>query len=147
MGRSEGFTILELVVVMLIGSILIAVSAPAFGAVQRSRAVGNARDSFVWLAMRARAASIEKGEPVTLTVDPVAGKAVAVSSSGEGIDSLIFTGEIAAGVSTSTGSSVQVCYSPRGYATCPDEAAWVTFRLGSDSARALIQPLGQVDRP
>lgn len=143
--RRGGFSMIELLIVLMVGAILLGLVMPAFGSVQRRRAVQNARDSFVWLSMRAQSTSVERGLPVTLTLDPTAGSAVAVTSEGEGVDSITFNGEHGAIVTTSTGSAVQICYTPRGFATCPATTMYATFRLGSDSARVRIRPLGQVE--
>ncbi len=143
--RRGGFSMIELLIVVMVGAILLGLVMPAFGSVQRRRSVQNARDAFVWLSMRAQSTAVERGLPVTLTLDPSTASAVAMTTEGEAVDSVAFSGEHDAVVTTSTGAAIQICYTPRGFATCPASTAYATFSLGPDSARVRIRPLGQVE--
>lgn len=146
MRARNGFTMIEVIIVLAVSAILMSIAVPQIGRVQAQRAARNARDAFVWLANRARMASVERGETVQLSVDPTAKVAAMVTATGDTIDKISFTGDYAADVSTSGGGTVTVCYTPRGYAlsTCPSSQQQVNFYGGADTASAVIRVLGQV---
>lgn len=147
MHNKRGFSLVELMFVIVIGAVLVAMMLPAFGEMQARRSARNARDAFMYMAGRARAESIQRGRQIDLRLDPTTGRAVVVNPlNNDTIDRLNFTGDYKAAVTTSTGALVQICYTPRGYATCPSALRTATFKTGRDSARVRIRPLGQVDK-
>lgn len=146
MRRHDGFSMIEMLFVLIIGAILIAIVAPAFGRMQSRRSAENARDAFVWFANRARSESVNRGQEVTLRVSPTDSSATMTTAAGDTIDRLRFIGDIDANVKTSTGSAVNICYLPRGYARddCPSNARTVDFYIGQDTFTVEIRVLGQV---
>ena len=74
-GARPGFSLVEMGVVLFIAGIIIAWTIPGFTRMQRNRVAQNARDSFVWLANRARARAVETGTTQLLEIDPANSRA------------------------------------------------------------------------
>lgn len=140
-----GVTLIELVIVMLIAGVLIALAYPPMRSYIASRDRLQERDALVMIAARARAAAVEKGEFVLMTVSPT-DNSVVVKHNGDVIDALRPRSTIAREAGT---SDITICYSPRGFAhpscrdggTLPDR---VGFTSGDKTAWALIT-LGRVE--
>jgi len=149
-GMRPGYTVIELIMVMVIGAILLGmVVSGASGYVSRKR-VSNARDAFVYLAMRARAAAIERGRNVSVHLSASQGLVMVnegCSPSGAELERLALADEFFAKVEVSP-DPLRVCYSPRGFAieshTNISAPTTVSFVIGKDTARAIVAPLGQV---
>jgi prepilin-type N-terminal cleavage/methylation domain-containing protein len=69
MGRRAGFTMVELVIALLIGSILTSIALSSYGNARGRFAVRGARTTFASLHARARAQAIESGSMMRLFVD------------------------------------------------------------------------------
>lgn len=145
-----GFTLIELLLVVVVGAVL---TGMAVGAVSRHLArqnAGNARDTLVHLAVRARASAIERGRVVRLELDPSTELAQVIVGA-DVLESVRYGDEYDVDVMTGDDRKLTVCYTPRGFAspapctTVPVETA-VLFRSGSHTSRAVIKPLGQVVR-
>lgn len=144
-----GFSMIEMLFVLIISAILIAMGTAKFESAQRTTAARNARDTFAWFARRARATAVERGEVVTLTLVPDSARARLTDSAGT-IDVIEFDQEYGATVSTSDSGDIAVCYGPRGFAlaSCSntDLPQTATFARADRAYSARIQVLGQVDR-
>jgi len=155
-GSRAGFTLIEMGFVLVIGGILLTIAIPGFSNVQRNKAAQNARDSFVWLANRARARAIETGTTQLLEIDPATDRAWIVKRNGtlatDTLQTVSYPSEFKATAATSTNAKITLCYNPRGYAWACDATfsptfdVSVTFQFASRSAVALVRPLGQVER-
>lgn len=150
-----GITLIELIIVLVIGGVLTGVAFSQMGRNAARQEARNARDAFVVLASRARAAAIETGSVVRLEVDLGDGTARVLpgrSGSSDPIERKSFSAEhgVQLTAAGAAGSTVIVCYSPRGYAvSCEnsiDDDVTLTFRRVDHSFDALIRPLGQVER-
>ena len=151
-----GYTLVELLVTMLIAAIVMSVAVPQFTTMMQRRNAQNARDDFVWMAVRARARAIERGSAYLLEVNPSTSRAWIVkrnpSSASDTVQTVAFNTEFNASVTTSTGNKITVCYSPRGFAfTCdatysPTANVTVTFTHIDKTSSATVRPLGQVIR-
>lgn len=141
----RGFTLIEVVIALLIGSILTSIALTGFGNARGRFAVRGARNSFVSLHARARAAAIEGGTIARLMVFPGGDSAVVVRN-GVRLDGLDFRTEF--NVDVQAASTVVLCMSPRGYAsdTCNSftTPVAVRFAFGADTASVQILPLGQL---
>lgn len=150
-----GFTAVELLVVMLIGAILTSMGVSQFSRYEARQGARNARDSFVYMAGRARSIAIERGAAVRLVIDPAQDRTwiqTGQTGVGQTLEELSYKGEFAADVTTSARGPVTVCYAPRGFAlrSCSmpqsTQAITVTFARGTHVYNARVRPLGQVDR-
>ena len=145
--RRSGFSIIELVVVLMVGSVLTSIAITEFNGVSGRFAVKGARQTLMSMHARARVQAVEFGQTVKLHVDP-GGDSIWLSRDGEVLDVLDFGKEFKVDIQTSTDSEVRVCMNPRGFAdtgcnsfTSP---VTITFVLTSDSASVLILTLGQM---
>lgn len=148
-GGRAGFTLLELIVVMMIAAVLISIAVPQFRQYLERRSVINARDTFGMMAARARAASIERGENVWLTIDPDAGVVRVDTVAGAApLDMMdLSDGDIRAMMDGTTVTTV--VFTPRGFADPGSSTGLpkdVQFTNGSASATVTITPIGRVQR-
>ena len=145
-GRS-GFSIIELVVALMLGSVLTSIAIRNFNGVSGRFAVKGARQTLMSMHARARVQAVEFGQTVKLHVDP-AGDSVWLSRGGEVLNVMNFGEEFQVDIQTSTDSEVRVCMNPRGFADtgCNNftSPVTVTFLLMSDAASVLILTLGQM---
>ncbi len=145
-GRS-GFSVIELVIVLMIGSILTSIVITSFSGVSGRFAVKGARQTFMSMHARARAQAVEYGRTVRLNVD-AGGDSVWLSTGGEVLEVLHFDEEFNVDIRTSTDSNLQLCMNPRGFADtgCNNFSSpvTVTFLLTSDTASVRVLTLGQM---
>ena len=145
--RRSGFSIIELVVVLMVGSVLTSIAITEFNGVSGRFAVKGARQTLMSMQARARVQAVEFGRTVRLHVDPV-GDSIWLSRGSDVLDVLNFDEEFHVDIETSTNSEVRLCMNPRGFAdtgcnsfTSP---VTVTFVLISDTASVVLLPLGQM---
>ena len=128
---------------------------PSFTRLMNDRNAQNARDALVWMANRARARAVERGNVQLFEISPARNAAWIVRRNGttaaDTLQVVRFGTEHKATITTSTANTITVCFSPRGYAfrcTANSPAANVeaTLTHAGKSARARIKPLGQVER-
>ena len=145
--RRSGFSIIELVVVLMVGSVLTSIAITEFNGVSGRFAVKGARQTLMSMHARARVQAVEFGQTVKLHVDP-GGDSIWLSRDGEVLDVLDFGKEFNVDIQTSTDSEVRVCMNARGFADTGCNSfmspVTVTFVLSSDSASVLILSLGQM---
>jgi prepilin-type N-terminal cleavage/methylation domain-containing protein len=157
--RTHGFTIIELLIVIMIGSVLVGVTFSGVQGVQTRMAVQGAKTAYMTVFQRSRAKSIEMGETIIIqslsSTDVVrtwerSGNSIAITST------VNFRDEFDVDLQ---GSSFYMCMTPRGYAdrdcgglrelagyTGISTAQQVQFWLGTDSTSVLVLPLGQLIR-
>ncbi len=148
----NGYTIVEAIIVMMIAAVLLTYGGMALKRASADRATVGARDSYVWLARRARALAVQRGTNVTVSLKPATSRALVVMGTTI-VDRIYFNQQFGAKVTTSSGDSLVICYTPRGVAsgvcsyptgsTLP--VTTVTFQQGLRSASAVVQALGQVE--
>ena len=144
--RIHGFTLIEVVIALLIGSILTSIALSSYGNARGAFAVRGARSTFASVHARARAQAIELGATVRFQVD-VSGDSVALWSSGNWLETVRFGDEMKVDVRTSEGD-FRLCLNSRGYAD-PDCNSFtspvkITFWQNADSASVTLLPLGQL---
>ncbi len=147
-GPRHGFTMIELVIVLLIGGILTSIALAGFNNARGPYAVRGARDSFVALHARARAHAIELGENIALNVSSAGDSASINRADGTLIESIRFDEERNVEL-LPAGTSFRLCLSPRGFAdvdcnSFQNTTVTVEFWHNADSTRVEILPMGQV---
>jgi prepilin-type N-terminal cleavage/methylation domain-containing protein len=144
--RNRGFSLVELIIALLVGSILVSIAAPGVSGARARYAVTGARNAFSALNARARAQAIERGTSVRLIVD-VSRDRVYLWSNGSVIERVEFGDELNVDIESSA-SWLVLCMTPRGYADtdCNNftAAPKVTFRQNADTASLTMLPLGQL---
>lgn len=151
MQRSRsGFTLIELVIVIVVGSILTSIALTQISGAQGRVAVKGARTTYAAVQARARAHGIEMGQNVLFHVDST-GDSIWIEHDGAVLEKILFRNEQNVDVRiTSTGAptSFTLCFSPRGYTdvTCNTTNAIlrVEFWQTSDSTTLLMFPMGQL---
>ena len=145
--RRSGFSIIELVVVLMVGSVLTRMAITSFNGVSGRYATRGARQTFMAMHARARAHAVEYGRTVQLNLDP-GGDSVWLSRGSDVLEVLDFAEEFDVDIRTSTASDLRVCMNARGFADtrCNNFASTVTvtFLLASDTASVRVLSLGQM---
>ncbi len=142
-----GFTMVEMAIVLTIGSILIGFALPRLQDSLHRRDVSGTRDGVLLLAARARARAMEHAQTVEFHLSPDEGLA-AVVQAGDTIEILRFGEELDVAARSDAGDLV-MCYTARGYATEPcstdlEGHAEVVFYRASNTASLEVWQLGQV---
>lgn len=150
-----GFSILELITVLVIGGVLVGITINSFSRVGGRMGVSSARSNFMSLNAQARSFAVERGVVVRLIVDPEA-NVVRVETGPAGapvvlnrIDLQREFGvdiQVPAGALSPAGTLV-LCMTPRGIANTACNsfagATRLTFVRGDREARLDLLPLGQ----
>lgn len=147
MPRSRhGFTLIELVIAILIGSILTSIALSSYGNARGRFAVRGARSTFASLHARARAQAIERGTTARLLLD-VAGDSVSLWVGGDRLETLYFGDEFNVDLQSSVGN-LRLCMNSRGYADTDCNSFNAPVKLGfvhgSDAASLELLPMGQL---
>lgn len=145
--KRSGFTIVELVVVILIGSILVGVALSGFQSAQAALAARQAKNMYATLHQRARVRSIEAGSRALLYID-TAGDSAAIFSAGAWSDITHFRRQLNVDL-RATPATFFLCMNPRGYADpgCGfgiNAPVKLEFWLGADSTSLTLLPMGQL---
>jgi prepilin-type N-terminal cleavage/methylation domain-containing protein len=159
--KSGGFTIIELLVVIMIGSILTGVALSSFNNAQSRFAVRSAKQVYATWHQRARSKAIESGETIIMVVW-VNGDSVAMlrrdGPTWVWDDVQRFDDELGVELRTQSNANFYMCMTPRGYAdqSCGSwgassgvsatysDTVRLQFWQNVDSASVLILPMGQV---
>lgn len=142
----HGFTLIEVLLVLIVGVILTSIAMKSLGASGSRTSVRQAKATFTALHARARAQAIETGEMTRLWID--ANKdSVWIVRGGEQLETVRFAEELGVDIVTSA-AQVRLCMSPRGFAetSCNSFSGdqTVTFAARGDSTSLTIRPLGQI---
>jgi type II secretory pathway pseudopilin PulG len=147
MTKRTGFTVIELVVVIMVGVALTSIAIRSMAGVQQRMAVRQARTVYAAMHARARAQAIEFGQNVEIDIDP-GGDSIWVSRNDTTLDVIRLFDEL--GIDLQTAEAVTICMNSRGFAdeSCnsfeEDETVTLVFVMGDRSDSLRILPLGQV---
>ena len=143
--RRRGFTVIELVIVMMVGALLTGIAFRSFNGVQGRMAARQARQTFASLHARTRATAIEMAAVTQLNVD-FGGDSVWIQRGTTKVEVIKFRDQL--GVDILGTGVLRLCMNPRGFAetTCNSftTTQTVTFQAGADTAGVQIRTLGQL---
>lgn len=152
--KPSGFTMIEIVIVVLVGSILTSMAFSSFQNVQTRFAVRGAKVMYATLQQRARSRAVEMGQTVLFYVDTVGDSAYIVSG-GVTTDIVRFRDQMNVDLRASQATYL-LCMTPRGYAdyecgsntgnftATTNSAIRLQFWLGADSTSLIVLPMGQL---
>lgn len=144
--RRAGFTMVELVIAILIGSILTSIALASFRNVTGRFAARGAKETFVALHARTRATAIESGQAVSLIVNST-GDSVYISRNDTILELIRFSEELNVDVRSDPNRFV-LCIGPQGFGdedcTTIEEPRRVQFWHNADSTSLIVMPLGQL---
>jgi prepilin-type N-terminal cleavage/methylation domain-containing protein len=151
----DGFTLVELLIVMIIAGILLSYAVPSFMRMTASQNAQNARDRMAWMANRARSIALTRGQVQLFEIDPARNAAWIVrrnpTTPADTTEIVFFGTEYSSTLTTSTGTTITLCFSARGYAfSCSGNSPAINVEASlthiEKVARARIKPLGQIER-
>ncbi len=140
-----GFTLIEMVVVIVVGMILVSIATRGLSGVRNSAAVRNGEQILASMHARARAHAIERGEPSILRINPTT-DVVTIEIGSDTIDIVRFLAALS--VDIAVDATLIICFHPRGY-TYPgcsniSVATGVVLTTGGESRTTTFLPLGQI---
>lgn len=148
-----GFTIIELLIVLMVGALLAGLVGPAVASVQKELNLDNASIGVVTLGSRARAYAANRGATAILRLDPGADRITIRMD-----DDTLSDGRLDLDDSYATdmtlsdgGSTLDLCYTARGFVetSCLGGSRLpvdVILTRGGKSDTVRIMALGQVER-
>jgi type II secretory pathway pseudopilin PulG len=138
---------IELIIVLLIGSILVSIAVGRIGKTRSVLAASAARQAYLSLHARTRAQAIEFGATARLMLD-VRGDSAWINQNGRTLETYRFATDNIDVESDSSDPIVQVCMIPRGYSEprCNSfaESLELTFTAPESVASVVLLPMGQV---
>jgi prepilin-type N-terminal cleavage/methylation domain-containing protein len=142
-----GFTVVELLIVMIIGSVLATIVSQSLGTYMERRALDDSRAALIHMAARARSLAIDRGS-ASLDIDPDADTATLVQA-GDTLEVVDLDAEY--GTDLLAKAALSICYGSSGFAlascTSFDTDQIVGVRFQNETARLRVRPLGQVELP
>jgi prepilin-type N-terminal cleavage/methylation domain-containing protein len=153
MRNRHGFTLLEMVVTLMFGSVLAAVAYNSLGGVQARIAVRSAQSNFLSMHAHTRALAVERGAPMRLVAD-AGGQVVRIevgcAGGGDVLESRDFASSYGVSVEME-GEILGLCMTPRGFALPASntfgQEGRIEFVRGPHSSAVVLLPLGQAVVP
>jgi prepilin-type N-terminal cleavage/methylation domain-containing protein len=146
MNRRLGFTLVEIAIALIIGSVLTAIAISSWQGASSAFAVRGARNTFVTLVARTRAQAIENGSMVALGVS-TSGDSVWITNGTTTYEVVHFMDDNHVDLRSPTGD-FRLCMNSRGYGDtgCNSftNAVTLQFWQSADSTSVEVLPLGQV---
>ena len=145
--QSNGFSLLELIIVLVIGSVLLSVGMSRLTRTRSHLAGGAARQAYLALHARTRAHAIEFGTTARLMLD-LRGDSAWIVQGGETIETYRFADDRVDVESDAMGNILQMCMIARGYSEprCNSftEPVELTFSTTESAVNLVLSPMGQV---
>jgi Tfp pilus assembly protein FimT len=146
MENRSGFTVAELVVVLMVGVILTTIVVRTMSGIQNRTSVRQARDVYVAMHARTRAQAVEFGQRTLLNIDP-GGDSIWISRNDSVLEVVRFGSAMGVELETGGGAAT-VCMNSRGFAESAcnsfSSTLTLTFIQGNDKTSVDVLPLGQV---
>lgn len=119
MQTRRGFTIIEVIVVIVIGAILTGIVSLGIAGVQQATALDQSHRMLSSMIMRAKAQAIQEGRSIELRLNGPADYAAVVRNDGGTITTLeemYFENELGIDLSLNSGNTATMCFGPNGVA-------------------------------
>ena len=147
---NRGFSLVELVVVIIIGTIMTSIVIRGFGSARAGNSVRAAEQNFRALHARARAYAIERGEETQLIVDPNTEEVLVLDAAGDTVDMMDFFETLGVDLGSPSGT-LRLTFTPRGYADLDknnfSSLAEITFGQEAEVRSVAMLPIGQLRNP
>jgi len=159
---NRGFSLVELLFVIVIGSVLMGVAMSGWGDVRDRLATGSAKAAYMAMHQTARSRAVEKGETILIVVYTNLERVVYYTPTDGFFEEVYFDDEFGVDIRTTIGGtttnfSYYMCMTPRGYADidCGQYTGMLTqtmgsnefdieFWIGENSSKVTVLPLGQL---
>jgi prepilin-type N-terminal cleavage/methylation domain-containing protein len=144
--QKSGFTVVELLMVLVLGVIMTSMALKGFGMVANQFAAREARGVFQGMVARTRAQAIESGFTTMLIAD-AQGDSVMVWANGRIVENVRFREELGVDIQAYQ-PLTRICMTPRGFAN-PDCNSFsstikMAFVRGPKTNTIEILPMGQI---
>lgn len=142
---NRGFSLVELVIVILIGAIMTSIVIRGFGNTRAGNSVRSAEQNFRGLHAQARAYAIERGNEATLVIEPDQDQVLIRDADGDTVEIMDFFETL--GVDIRSSGTVELTFTARGYADVPvsaDALTDIAFVQESEERIVSILPIGQL---
>ncbi len=144
--QSKGFSLIELVIVIMIGFVLLSTTTSRIARTRSVLAAAGARQAFLALHARTRAQAVEFGATARLMID-VENDSAWIVQGGNTITTYRFVPD-GVDLQSDAGGVVQLCMIARGYSEsrCNSfaEPVELTFATAEASQTVVLFPMGQV---
>jgi prepilin-type N-terminal cleavage/methylation domain-containing protein len=142
----NGFTVLELLIVLVVGGILTTIAVRSFSQVHGGLGTHTAVSSFMTMHAQARALAVERGRPILLVADASTGRVSIEETDGTTVRERDFADAYDVTIGA-PGDEVRLCMTARGFADprCGNvnDRTPVTFTRGGRTRTLVLLPLGQ----
>lgn len=150
MAQRRGFTLIEMLIVVMIGAVIVGMGSRQYARIASERAVANARDAMMTTAFRARSEASRSGTLVYLRVMPDSG-ASGIARIRKGSGEVLHELDVSAYDVAMMGNEMTLCYAPRGFALpgctdVPSDGGRIRFVRRPDTAVVRLTLLGQIWR-
>lgn len=146
MTRRTGFTVIELITVIVVGGIIATIAIKAFGSVSRRFSVREGVRVFSTMHARTRAQAVEFGQTVEFHVD-LDGDSIWIARNDTTLEMIRIGSEFDLEMS-GAGSQYTLCMNSRGFGGegCNSftGSVEISFANGADSTSVTMLPLGQL---
>lgn len=144
----RGFTLIEVLVVIMVGAILVVITLTQFGRASDRLAIQQAERTFESMLARARAMAVETGQLTRLNMHS-AGDSLWIVRDGRTFNTVHMEDELGVDIRFSDGTAT-ICMGPRGYAeeSCTSITSPMTieFSINGEASSLAVLPLGQIYR-
>jgi prepilin-type N-terminal cleavage/methylation domain-containing protein len=147
MRAHEGFTLIEMVIVIVVGAILVSFTFIGFGSMRGGMAVSSAKGTFLTMHAGARALASERGVSMRLVADSET-RIVSIEEGCAGGGNVLQREVLPAAITLKEGTALALCLTPRGFADPSGNSfageGYIAFTQGDRTIEFTILPLGQV---
>ncbi len=141
--NNSGFSLIELVIVMVIAAVVMAIAAPTTIAWLRERGVRNAADQLAMDLQRAKLMAIKENANCTITTNTPAANQYTISLNNEVVDLGRYPGSVAF-TNNPEATSAAITFTPQGLCTTIPAAVLLTNQNGVLTFRVRVSAAGGI---